>query len=222
MQSAVIHHTAAPWAAVLLPTILIAQPTLTPPVVVPGDSVPAAAVGQQSDAHISRGSTSFLVVWSDNRSSLLRAGVNGPYYGRGLGTMLDIYGSRVDFAGNLLDTTPIVISKAQYNQTSPKVAWNGQNWLVVWMTEREDDRYAYDVMATRVAPDGHLLDSTPIVVFSALSSIDQYTPWSVSSDGTNWAIVYRGLDSAAAIYTLAGIRVAPDGRLLDAGGKTLR
>jgi hypothetical protein len=60
--------------------------------------------------------------------------------------MTDIYAARLDTTGHLIDTTPIVISQAMYNQTAPQVGWNGQSWLVVWMTERQGDRYFNDVV----------------------------------------------------------------------------
>jgi hypothetical protein len=37
------------------------------------------------------------------------------------------------------DTSPTAVSQAQHYQTWPHVAWNGENWLVAWTTERESD-----------------------------------------------------------------------------------
>ncbi len=201
---------------------VLAQPVLSTPLVLPGDQAASPAAGTQQTPRISRGSNGYLVVWADNRSSLVGAGPNGPYFGQGLGTMFDIYAARLDAAGNVLDTTPIILSQAMYNQTVPRVGWNGQNWLVVWMTERESDRYFYDLVAVRVAPDGTVLDFAPILVNSADTSINQYTPWAVSSDGTNWVVIWRDLDPAAGVFTIDGARIAPNGTILDPGGKRLR
>ena len=156
------------------------------------------------------------------RSALVNTGFAGPYTGPGLGTIMDIYAARLDASGNLIDTTPIVISQAGYIQSSPVVGWNGQNWLVAWSTERATDRYANDIMAVRVSPDGRVLDNPAILLAAAPTSIDSYVPWAVSSDGTNWAVVWRGLDVAAGIFTIEGARVAPNGVVLDPGGKRLR
>ena len=200
----------------------MAQPVLSEPSVLPGDAALELAAGRQQAPQISKGSNGYLTVWADNRSSLRGSWTAGPYFGQGLGTMVDVYAARLDLAGNLLDTTPIPISLADYNQTMPRVGWNGQNWLVVWMTERETNRYHYDVVAVRVAPDGTVLDPTPILVNAAETSINQYLPWVVSSDGTNWVVIWTDLDDVEGIYTLDGARVAPSGTVLDPGGKRLR
>jgi len=198
------------------------QPTLSSPVLLPGDVASAQAAGRQETAQISRGASGYLVVWSDNRSSLIGTGTSGPYFGEGLGTMNDIYAARLDAAGNLVDTTPIVISQALYNQTLPQVGWNGQSWLVVWMTEREGDRYFNDVVGVRVSTAGTVLDAAPIVINPAGTSINTYSPWNVGSDGTNWVVAWRDLDASGAIFTVDAARVAPSGVVLDPAGKRLR
>lgn len=149
-----------------------AQPVLSTPLVLPGDQPASPAAGTQQTPQISRGSGGYLVVWADNRSSLAGAGPGGPYFGQGLGTMFDSCAAWLDLSGNVLDPTPIGISRAMYNQTVPRVGWNGQNWLVVWMTERETDRYWHDVVGVRVAADGMVLDPSPILINSAQTSID--------------------------------------------------
>jgi hypothetical protein len=193
-------------------------------VLLPGDLTPAPAVGRQESPQIARGDNGYLAVWTDLRTALRPPlGVfGGPYSGPGLGSMMDIYGARLDVNGRLLYTTPIIISQAPYNQASPRVGWNGQNWLVAWVTERENDRNFSDVMAARVAPDGTVLDRTPILVNAAQTTINYFPPWSVASDGPNWVVVYRDLDSAAGIFTIDAKRISPDGVVLDPVGKRLR
>jgi hypothetical protein len=196
--------------------------TLSSPVLVPGDSASEPAAGRQETAQISRGGDAYLVVWADNRSSLEGVGSGGPYTGRGLGTMTDIYAARVDLSGAVVDAVPRVVSEAVFNQTVPRVGWNGQNWLVAWMTERETDRYFFDVLAVRVAPDGTVLDPSPILLHAGPTTLDEYPPFAVGSDGTNWVVLWRGLDELEGIFTIEGARVAPDGTVLDPGGRTLR
>ena len=188
----------------------------------PGDSAPAQPAGRQETPEISRGANGYLVVWADNRSSLAGAGTSGPYFGVGLGTMLDIYAARLDAGGHLVDVTPIIVSQAQYNQTVPHVGWNGQNWLVVWMTEREGDRYYNDVVGVRISPGGAVLDAQPILINAAATTINTHAPWSVGSDGTNWVVAWRDIDATGSIFTIDGARIAPSGDVLDPGGKTLR
>ena len=201
---------------------LLAQPSLSNPAVLPGDAAISPAAGLQESPQVACGANGCLAVWTDDRASIRDFVRSGVYFGEGLGTLIDIYAARLDTNGNLLDTMPIVISQAQYNQTSPRVGWNGQNWLVVWMTEREGNRYYLDVVGVRVSPGGAILDSTPIVINPAETAINLYTPWSVSSDGANWVVIWRDLDAAAGIYTIDGARIAPNGSLLDPGGRRLR
>jgi probable HAF family extracellular repeat protein len=188
----------------------------------PGDLASALAAGKQQSPQIVKGANGYLVVWTDMRSALSFTGMNGPYEGPGLGTMIDVYAARLDANGALIDTTPIIITEASYNQFAPLVGWNGQNWLVVWTTERATNRYYYDIMAARVAPDGTVLDDPPIVLNSAPTSIDYYTSWTISSDGTNWAVAWRGIDNSGLIWTIDGSRISPEGIVLDPGGKRLR
>ena len=61
--------------------------------------------------------------------------------------MHDIYAARMDTAGNVIDTTPIIVSQAQHYQSQPHVGWNGENWLVAWTTERESNPYQNDTLA---------------------------------------------------------------------------
>jgi len=200
----------------------LAEPALSTPLLLPGDQTLAQPAGRQETPQISRGSNGYLVVWADNRSSLRGTGTSGPYFGDGLGTMMDVYAARLDASGNLIDTTPISISQAQYNQTVPRVGWNGQNWLVVWMTEREGNRYQLDLVGVRVSPGGTVLDATPIVIKSAGQSSADHRPWSVACDGTNWVVAWQALDSTGSVWIIAGARVGPDGTVLDPSGKTLR
>ena len=52
----------------------------------------------------------------------------------------DIYGARVSGAGSVLDPAGIPISTAANNQTTPAVAWNGTDFLVVWQDRRSGTR----------------------------------------------------------------------------------
>jgi hypothetical protein len=215
---------AASYRALIISILLVVFATGASAQILPGDAVSSPAAGNQMTAQIAAGANGSLVAWADTRTVLIPTflGTGGPYFGKALGTMTDIYAARLDAYGKLLDTTPIVISQAMYNQLDPVVGWNGQNWLVVWMSERADNRYYLDIMATRVAPDGTVLDDPPLLLKTADTSINSYVPWSVSSDGTNWSVAYRSLDAAAGIFTIDGLRVAPDGSILDPGGKRLR
>lgn len=209
--------------SVVLVLVCLLIPVTAMSQLLPGDFGSFPAAGNQTTAQIASNANGYLVVWADTRTALAPfLGLGGPYSGPGLGTMTDIYGARLDASGNLLDTIPIAISEAMYNQTNPLVAWNGQNYLVVWMTQRASNRYYFDIMATRVAPDGSVLDNPPLLLKSGATLNDNYTPWSLATDGINWALAYGSIDVATNITTIDGLRVAPDGSVLDPGGKTLR
>ncbi len=198
------------------------SPPLADPFFLPGDSTPRAAAQTQERPRISRGANGYLVVWADRRSSLVVPGGPGTTYeGEGRGTMTDVYAARLDNEGNLLDTTPILLSREDYHQYAPQAAWNGQNWLVVWAAEREHGNFV-DVLGLRVAPNGAVLDGTPILVHRGDQPSADSRPWSAASDGTRWIVAWRDLDAATSVYTIEGARVAADGTVLDPGGRPLR
>lgn len=127
----------------------------------------------------------------------------------GVGSETDIYAARLDSNGNVIDTTPLIISQALYDQTLPRVAWNNSNWLVAWITKRPGNSFMSDIHAVRVAPDGTALDGAPIVVES--SDLDPNF-LHVVSDGTNWSLMWGTGTYSSSIY---GARISPGGTLLD-------
>ncbi len=195
--------------------------SLSPPYLLPGDASPTAVAGTQYEPEIARGADKSLVVWTDNRSSLQDVWLSHTKFDEELGSMHDIYAARLDASGAVIDTTPIIISQGQHYQTWPHVAWNGENWLVAWTTERESDPYSVDLLAVRVASDGTVLDPTPITVFTGGTFLETHS-WSVSSDGTNWVVAWTGWNHSFAVRAVTAARVAPDGTVLDPGGKNLR
>ncbi|HEX8735601.1 MAG TPA: hypothetical protein VF721_09780, partial [Pyrinomonadaceae bacterium] len=177
--------------------------------------VPAPAAGIQLQPNIAKGANSSLAVWADRRTVL---GRYVPDDNAGIGSDTDIYAARYDAQGNLIDTAPIVVAEAIYEQYYPRVSWNGQNWLVTWITKRKTNQFDLDILAVRVAPDGRVLDSTPIPVYITPDSAGDPTYLSVTSDGTNWAVVFGEGAYNSNIY---GVRVAPDGSLIDTAPKVL-
>ena len=112
----------------------------------PGDTTRAPAAFHQDTPQMARGGNGFLLVWEDTRTNynntLEGAAPQGGYES---GTQLkDIYAARLDAAGQLMDPTPIVVAQAPWSQTRPQVAWNGQNWLVVWNTRAGGRHHDHD------------------------------------------------------------------------------
>jgi hypothetical protein len=108
--------------------------------------------------------TNFLVVWCDE--------ARGPHGEFSDGSR--IRATRLSRAGVVLDAVPIAISTPQNlsgsttpgTQIHPAVAWNGQEYLVVWSDRRNTtfDEGHFDIYGTRVGADGTVLDGREGVV----------------------------------------------------------
>jgi hypothetical protein len=164
-------------------------------VVLDPDGIPiSTAVDEQYSPSLCFGGTNYLVAWQDYR--------NGE---------ADIYGARVNQAGNVLDPMGIAICNAIYDQYPPDVAFDGTNYLVVWDDGRNGDDY--DIYGTRVTTAGVVLEPQGIPISTA--SDDQYFP-QVAFDGSNYLVVfwdYRNVD-----WDVYGARVTPAGVVLEPQG----
>jgi hypothetical protein len=102
-----------------------------------------------------------------------------------------------------------VLRSAPFSQTEPKVAWNGQNYLVVW-SERVVHPFNSDmgVFAMRVSPAGQVLDDPPIRLEDRTYVED--TDPCVASDGSGWVVMWSGL-SDNGNNAVRGCTVAADG-----------
>ncbi len=162
-----------------------AGPQLSGAVALPGDLALAPSAGDQSNVAIARGQGQSLMVWEDSRAALVETVDTGGY-----GPLpIDLFAARIDSNGNLLDTSPIRISTAPFRQHSPRVAWNGSSYLVVW-TSRRTQQYSTTegIYAARVSSAGNLLDDPPLRVNDD-DSIDEMFPV-VASDGVDWAVAW--------------------------------
>ncbi|MEO0078469.1 MAG: hypothetical protein ABIK86_05670, partial [candidate division WOR-3 bacterium] len=120
----------------------------------------------------------------------------------------DIYAARVSPAGVVRDPEGIPVSAdSTYNEKSPAVLADGNNWFVVW----QDYRHGYwDIYGARVSPEGTVLDPQGIAISTAAD--DQELP-RVSFDGSNYLVVWT---STLGDYTdIHGARVTPSGTVLD-------
>ncbi len=81
--------------------------------------------------------TNFLAVWVDLR--------NG---------WPDIYGSRITPEGIVLDTLGIPIATAVNDQTDPDVVFNGNEYVVTWTDQRNNEKEIY---AARITPSGSVI-----------------------------------------------------------------
>lgn len=203
----------------LVPAVPPVEAQSPPPIsdlaFLPGNSAVGNAPEEQNRPAIAAGGPGYLVVWQDKRT-VLSGFTNMPSNPLG-GNGWDILGARLDGDGNLLDASPILITQEGHNQEDPRVAWNGENWLVVWMRERDEWYFDRDLVGVRVSPAGTVLDPAPIPI-----RLDAAANWSasapaVASDGTNWLVVWEDLvDVGDLPYpTLAATRLSPLGIPLD-------
>lgn len=115
--------------AVSDPTTVIRQSTIS------------AAADSQEQAAVAYGSNTFLVVWQDLR--------NGRDY--------DIYGTRVQSDGTVLDTSGILIAGGPRNQVMPSVTFDGTSFLVAWANF---DGTRYEIRSANVSLGGSISSET--------------------------------------------------------------
>lgn len=176
----------------------------------PGDLGVRPATHSQSDMVISKGVDTYLLAWTDasGRSSGSQT-VQGDS---------DIFGVRVDADGNALDAVPFLIAGGMGYQQRPKVAWNGENWLVMY--ESQDPTtppvtyFETRIRYVRVSAAGQALDSVPM----SLPPV-QFEPstigLTVSGVNGQWLIARCVYHNDGYGTYLAGQRVSGTGQLLD-------
>jgi hypothetical protein len=150
------------------------------------------ATGRQILPQVIFGDEYYLVYWED--------------YRRGDGSS-DIYGTRVNRDGVVLDTTGIPISTANLDQLNPKATFDGTNYLVVWSDKRSG---SWDIYGTRVSQTGTVLDPDGIAISTA--RFEQNSP-AVAFDGTNYFVVWQDND-----WDIYGARISQAGTVLDPNG----
>ncbi len=176
----------------------------------PGDATIGAADGHQIEPEIAQGGNQYLSVWTDYRTSpenhpgTLTEGLGG-----------DIYGIIMDANGNPVSETPIVINQDIGDQEKATAGWNGNHWLVAWATPSLTESPTYQrIVAVRVAPDGTVVDNTPIEVHNDqldLAYYDGFYPIKIASNGQDWVVAFRNTyGDAGGAYA---IRVAADGSI---------
>jgi len=89
--------------------------------------------GNQAVPAVAAAAGQALVVWSDTRSGA---------------TAADIYGTRIDVEGEVLDTNGFPICTASLVQTNPAIASDGHRYLAAWADGRAGAAARFDIYAT--------------------------------------------------------------------------
>jgi hypothetical protein len=139
--------------------------------------------------------SNYFVIWDDYRNV----------------STWDIYGARVDSAGDVIDTTSLAICLDPSQQFGLAAAFDGSNWLIAWHDSRNDHK---DIFGIRVASGGTVVDASSFLVGTA--SVDQAEP-AMAFDGYNYFIVWHEWREGS-LYDIRGMRVSPDGTVLDPAG----
>jgi hypothetical protein len=119
----------------------------------------------------------------------------------------DVYGARVAANGTLVDRRGTAVSTAPGHQRLPRLAWNGNEFLVVW----QDGRSGADVYGARVQKDGEVLDPNGIAIEAGPPN--QQTP-DVASDGESFLVAWEQTASYDS-FDVAATRLGEDGAVLD-------
>ncbi|MGE0480855.1 MAG: dockerin type I repeat-containing protein [Phycisphaerae bacterium] len=173
----------------------------------PGDGAVLPATNSQQELAVARGASQHLVAWTDFRA---RSAGSQAIQSDG-----DIFGVRLDATGNPVDAAPFLIAGGMGLQQRPQIAWNGENWLVIYTSQDPVGGYFEDQLrAVRVSPAGQVLDAPPI-----LFPPTQFTPntvgLQVAGQGGQWLITRCIYHNDGYGTYLAGQRIAGSGQLLD-------
>jgi hypothetical protein len=108
----------------------------------------STADGEQDAPDVTSGGYNFMAVWEDSR--------NGNF---------DIYASRIDSGGTVLDSSGIpILVDPSFGQRNPKIAFDGTNYLVVWHQVLDSLGTLFQIEGKRIDRDGVSIDPQPIVI----------------------------------------------------------
>ncbi len=174
----------------------------------PGDLSVGAAVNSQQGFAAAKGGEQYLIAWTDYRARSVSS--------QAIQSDGDVFGIRVDEDGNAIDAIPFLIAGGMGLQQKPRVAWNGENWLVLYTSQVPESGFFADrLRAVRVSPAGQVLDATPLVIPPT-----QFTPDTIGLQvaGLNgqWLVTRCVYHNDGFGTFLGGQRISGAGVLLDA------
>lgn len=123
------------------------------------------------------------------------------------------HAARLSPTGEVLDPEPIRIGQggSYWSHADLAIAGDGENVLVVWLSEEGD---LFNMQGVRLTPDGQVLDPEPLLFLSSESGLADIR---VTFDGQTWFAVWSDYrhGETAEIY---GLRIDRNGVVLDPGG----
>jgi hypothetical protein len=152
----------------------------------------SCALYNQTYPSVSFSGSSYLVVWEDARSYEYSS---------------EIYGARITPSGVVLDPLGIDMSTSN-QQYHPSLAFDGNNYLVVWASTRHD---SFDIYGTRVDTSGTVLDPDGILI-SPLAGNQGYPI--IAFDGTYYLAAWQDWYSAD-ISDICGAKIDTAGTVLN-------
>jgi len=126
------------------------------------------------DSDLEFDGTNYLVVWGQSNNVWWWIPPN------------NIYCARVSSSGTVIDTSAIEIAAGIENESSPSIAFDGTNYLVVY--EKGNDGFYDDIYGVRVSPSGVVLDPNAIPISTAPN--EQRNP-EVIYNGNNYIVVWQ-------------------------------
>jgi hypothetical protein len=166
------HVPAAVLAAATYP--LAIDPLLSPEFDI-DQPVPGPTPCTRAAPSIAVANDGYLVVWTHGKSDT---------------TDPAVYAARLDLAGNLLDPYGIPVSYAAAEQTVCAVAANPTGYLAVWTAPHGTSTTLWDILGTRIQPDGTILDVPPLNIALATTGSSTATP-AVAANGTDFLVIWR-------------------------------
>lgn len=143
---------------------------------------------EQSTPDIASDGSGYLVVWGDY-------GILDPHN--------RIHAVRLDEEGNKPDTDPLWISPMEANPRTPRVAWNGQHYLVAWSG-------GLSQAAALVGADGQFLPAV-----SLITGANFLEGPGVAWDGHTFLVAWDSQKPPNEDWDIPATRVGPKGEVFD-------
>ena len=164
------------------------------------DSVPALGPSPYSQdlPSASFDGTNYFVVWQDSRDNRIR-------------------GTRVNAAGQVVDSSGIAVSPEFVTAYGPSVAFDGTNYLVAWHTISMSYDTLY-VFCARVTPGGTVLDPGGILVNGSPYPMSEYNQVAIARQDTVCLLAWEDYRADPYYSDIYAARVNRAGDVLDPAG----